>query len=287
MQDKTLNGQGKRFIKSENAAHYPQFDLLGEARRAATLCARLNHLNTYIADQLGAHCRHLFNDNNIQISLSTWQETDVSADHWLGASPNGKGDALVAMGFSRSDLFSLSELFFGGQLAAVKQVDSRQVTDTEERLAQKMLHCLLGACFSKLDLSLEGWQSQWFSRKPQGKQICTEVRLNVGEGTVRWCCCWAADFEPHPKTPVLLPEQLSIELKSCAHTVPVKLKIAVAELSMNLGELSQLKSGDILPIDLSEQVTARIGKITCLRGQIAEQGEQLVLRVSESVGEVT
>ncbi len=285
MQDKTLGGQGKRFIKGAEAAQYPQFDLLGENRRVAALCATLNRLNTHVADALSVHCRHLFNDTGVQITLSPWTSQGQDAECWLGAAPDNKGEPLVSMGFAHSDLFSLSELFFGGQLAPVKKIEGRQVSETEERLAQKILHSMLGAFFGKLGIKLEGWQSQWHNRSPQQHQVRTELTIKVGEGQLRWQCSWSTDFDPNPQPLAVMPSALKPQLEQCAHAIPVKLKVTVAQLSLSLGELGKLKAGDILPIEMGETVSARIGKVSCLRGQLAEQGDQLVLRIGDGIGE--
>ncbi|WKE66513.1 FliM/FliN family flagellar motor switch protein [Gallaecimonas kandeliae] len=285
MQNKPLDGQGKRFISGARAAEYPSFDLLGERRQAALLRGRLTALNPQLADQLSTHCRHLFNDNNIQVSLSPWQPQGATADYWLGVF-GGEGQG-VFLGFGSRALFGLSELFFGGQPAAMasKALSSRTLSDTEERLAQKLFHYLLSALFPALGLNLDGWQSRWSNRGPGEGMACCELTLAAGDWQLSWHCCWPQSLGAD-KPQALPAPQLQAQLDEAVRAVPVKLTLELAQLSLNLGELARLRVGDILPIELNETVLARAGDVVCLGGQVAEQGEQLVLKVTDRVGDV-
>ncbi|EKE73955.1 FliM/FliN family flagellar motor switch protein [Gallaecimonas xiamenensis] len=287
MQDRSLVGQGRRFISGARAEQCPNYDLLGENRKADYLRGRLSAWNLKLGDALTVHCRHLFNDNGINVSLTPWlPETQFQADYWLTASCNDNPG--VFLGFGSRTLFSLSELFFGGQVSSIsdKALSNRTVSDTEERLAQKLFHYLLGGLFAELGLSLDGWQSRWSNRGPQSTMVTSEIKLATADWQVSWLCCWPLDLGGEKLPTLPAPEDMDKQLRSAVQTVPVRLKLELARFHLTLGELSDLKAGDILPIELNDKVMAHAGNVVCLGGQVAEQGEQLVLKITERVGDV-
>ena len=60
-------------------------------------------------------------------------------------------------------------------------------------------------------------------------------------------------------------------------SLPLTLNVKIAELSMNVADLTQIKAGDILPISLGETFPVAIGQSELFSALIVEDKDKLFL----------
>lgn len=278
----------KRVIKGSQAEHCPAYDLPGEVRQAELLRSRLTKLNPATGDQLTIQCRKLFNDNAIKIHVSPWQAgrgVAEGVERWL-LSRHDEASYSVALGFADDTLQRLGALFFGEAFIVANDGDDvvpvkRSLSDTDQRLGYRLLQSLINALFPALGLPASGWKPHQHASNPDGSLVFSEITMECGEQPLRWICCMPLAVVAELETEVTTPVDLAPQLRVAARSIDVQLNVQLAQLKVTLAELEKFKVGDILPLNLQQRVPARIGSQVCLWGLVAEQGGQLVLKVTE------
>lgn len=66
-------------------------------------------------------------------------------------------------------------------------------------------------------------------------------------------------------------------IKEIIRSLPLTLNVKIAELSMNVADLAQIKAGDILPISLGETFPVAIGQSELFSALIVEDKDKLFL----------
>lgn len=66
-------------------------------------------------------------------------------------------------------------------------------------------------------------------------------------------------------------------IKEIIRSLPLTLNVKIAELSMNVADLTQIKAGDILPISLGETFPVAIGQSELFSALIVEDKDKLFL----------
>ncbi|WP_449264122.1 FliM/FliN family flagellar motor switch protein, partial [Escherichia coli] len=66
-------------------------------------------------------------------------------------------------------------------------------------------------------------------------------------------------------------------IKEIIRSLPLTLNVKIAELSMNVADLAQIKAGDILPISLGETFPVAIGQSELFSALIVADKDKLFL----------
>ena len=284
----------RRFLSADAAADCPAYDLTGYQQRRQALTRQLDGLTSSLNNELAAALRQLLNLGSLDVSVGPWR-ADAPAqphNHWLAAIRNGEAEDPVLLAMDNRCLYSLSELFFGGDPAQLSdsQLKDRPLADTERRLVNRIFNALLALVCPALSLDLDDWQSQWLDYPPQTSSqqaLWSEIRLGNGDAwQVSLACGWPLALDGHhPKGTGEAPADQAERLRHNLQAVTVRLKANLASLTLNLEDLAQLREGDILPMELDSLVTASAGSAPCLRGEVCEHGDRLALRIRDFIGD--
>ncbi|GHA58864.1 flagellar motor switch protein FliM [Photobacterium aphoticum] len=191
-------------------------------------------------------------------------------------------------------LFFMVDLFFGGNgLSARKH---SELSDTELRLVERFFTTILQQ-FSTSWHSITDWQSQLLSKNTlnlfsplQNNQLYQVCRFTIdiagqksgwleialpfaGLDFLRDQQCQPANVDTDPAL------QAKIQQKICQ--APIRLHSTLAERRLLLGQIMDLKPGDVIPIELPEQVTVRAGSTPLFEARVAEHNASLVLHIQQ------
>jgi len=190
----------------------------------------------------------------------------------------------------RRCLFILSELFFGGapEKLTDKQIEKRPVADTERRLSNRILDTVLRSLCPALEYTLDSWHSDWADSgnvNLSPDSCCSKLTVIAGDWQLTMQLAWPLSLSGAAMTtPEVDGEAFRSRLRRSARSIRTRLTVEVASMEIPLGELAGLRPGDILPMDLAAEVSARSGETACIKGIICENGDQLALRVTRHVG---
>lgn len=280
MQESGLPFAKKRRVKSEKASACPTYDLSGAVRKSELLTRKLNALTPTASEQLALSYRKLFNDNAIKVTFSPWyynQGDSQGVERWL-AKGHEHYSCSVYGGFSSQSLQQLSSVFFGEKQASAA-AEPTPLSATAERLGHRLLDAFISTLFPPLQVSASDWRSRDMVRPPSGHLVFTELTMASEDWSIRWICCFPAELVKQEERP---PQVIGrAPLETALRQVDVRLTVRLAQLRMTLQELGAMSAGDILPLNLQQQVPARIGQQVCLWGQVAEQRGQLVFKITE------
>src|SRR5690606_561810 len=157
-------GRVRQFLSAADGQRFPTCDLGGNQRQAEYLQAALSRLQKRLGEGLTRDYSKLLNQSAVQVRVGDWQRGPLpGAHHWLAAFDAAAPAKVASFGFDNKALFSLSELFFGGDPKKLTEsaLDKRAPSETEQRLAVRLFNSLLGLLCPELGLSLAGWQSRW------------------------------------------------------------------------------------------------------------------------------
>lgn len=281
----------RRFIAPEEGARYPAFDLSGRQQRVQELHQLLNGTNEALSMGVTRELRDLLSCDSLRAVSQGWGTTaPETPDFQLSAFTPEQSDQPVLLGLDRRSLFSLSELFFGGQPQKLteKQIGTRSVTDTERRFCNRLLNLILKLVCPPLNLPLTDWQSHWLDAAavlPTDTFWCP-VTVSGGDWSVVFYYGWPT---AKMSAPVALPRanerEFKLRLERKLKRVTTTLKVEVATLHLNLAALGELTVGEILPLNLNGEINVRAGESDCLRGLVCEDGDRLALRITTVVGD--
>lgn len=282
---------GRSFISAEKGAEYASYDLSGQQQRTPELYECLNQQSSILEQSLTTDLRRLLNHDSLQVSVGPWTMAGPDqASFWLKAFPANEEANAVLLGMDRRSMFSLSELFFGGepQKLTDKQIEKRHLADTERRLTNRLFEMVLRTLCPALGYSLDSWQSDWMDAETAtiSEHACwSEVTATAENWKLTIHLAWPiALSRQSSEKPDIDRDALKSGLRRALRTVKTRLTVKVASMELPLGELSSLKAGDILPMDLAAEVSARSGDTDCIKGTICENGDQLALRITRHVG---
>lgn len=274
----------RRFISASAGEQFTPYELASQSHSHAVqdaLEALAENTSTVLAREL----RRQLNHDSLNIAPGTWSmEAPTGLKHWLSAfNPTYRGSQ-VLLGFDDKALFSLSEVFFGGDPGKLNErhLSTRPMTDTDRRLANRILDTLLTLVCPALEVSLGDWQSAWLENCPQSDAFWSRIVVATDSWSFSFFCAWPQSLmgKQNPA-----PDNTAVRLEASLESVKVRLSVELARLSLNLEDLASLNPGDILPISLNTETAAMAGASPCLRGQICEHEDQLALRITQSAGE--
>ncbi len=87
--------------------------------------------------------------------------------------------------------------------------------------------------------------------------------------------CKPTDVETDPEL------QARIQAKLCQ--TPMRLMTTLCDRRLSLGEVMDLKQGDVIPVELPNEVTVRAGKTSLFTARIAENNASLVLQIQDVI----
>lgn len=188
-------------------------------------------------------------------------------------------------------LYTMVDLFFGGK--GTKPRESAEMSDTEVRLVERFFHVALehfssawhsvtdwqSALTSKNTLRLGGhWQSNplyqicRFKLSISGQEGWFDIALPFnGLDFLRDLQFQQDELETDPEI------RARVEQKICQ--APLRLNATLAERRLPLGDVMDLRPGDVIPIELPGEVTVRAGSTSLYSARVAQNNSSLVLQI--------
>ncbi|MGN5138978.1 lateral flagellar motor switch protein LfiM [Aeromonas sp. 164P] len=279
-----------RLLGAEQGKALPRYDLLGIDRVNRTRLKQVNAQLSTFSLQVAGCMAQLFNSADCELAYGEFAASSVAdvAEPQLWVEATSRVDPQRAVYFSISPLviYRLAVLFFGGTLHHKEEAlpAGKGVTDTEQRLLQRLCHYQVDIWCSCLGLGDLEWQINIIPQDamPTRQLWTTRATLQAGNCTHQWQMWLLPSEESDSQEGIALPEG---ELEQVLSHVPVRLRVVMGQLSMTLADLECLKVGDVLSLDLPEMVPALIGNRPCFNGRIAEHKGSLVYQVATVVEE--
>ncbi len=210
-----------------------------------------------------------------------------------------KGTALVTM--EARLVFILVENFFGGDGRFHARIEGREFTPTERRIIQLLLKIVfsdyqeawspvMGVEFEYLDSEVNPSMANIVS--PTEVIVVSSFHIEVDGG--------GGDF--HVVTPYSMVEPIrelldagvqsdkmetdvrwSTALKEEIMDVPVNFRVNLLEQDISLRDLMELRTGDIIPIDMPENATMFVEELPTYRVKMGRSSDKLAVQVSEKI----
>lgn len=279
----------------DEAAQFPSFSLLQPDLQSQDQLRQLNNQRRVFASICSSCFNQLFNGHACELDFMPFElcgaealldvvERAAGAGIWLQAESRHplRGRRQPAMlHIDARLLYRLAILFFGGiPLSPEREQPRRGPTDTEIRLLQRLLQYQLDMLSQLLGLDDERWSvmANSVDLLPDcGQWLRSEATLMVGEHAASWHLYWPLVVET-PDQPAPALEEAMLQAMPA---IPVQLRIRMQQWNMNLADVSQLRVGDVLSLDLAGPLPAYLGQLSWLRGHVAEHQEHLVFQVDE------
>lgn len=279
------NKRSGKVLCAVEAATIPTHDLLGQGRLAADSLRELNGLRRGLSQAVTGCFSRLFNGYSCQLEygafvagLPPMPESDERL--WVCAESNHGTQALLAV--APRELYRLAILFFGGALYERDgMAPVRPLSETEQRLLLRLTQHQLDILSELSGEASTEWSLNLVAAEALPRDslwVSSEVTLLLGEHDTQWHLCWPVSQNER----LALPnpgETLSARLNHALPHVPVRMRIILSEFSLRLGDLQGVAEGDILPLELNEQLPALIGTQPCFSGRMAEHNRGLVYQI--------
>jgi len=78
-------------------------------------------------------------------------------------------------------------------------------------------------------------------------------------------------------------ERWSESLREELQQAPVELKGVLAEVPLSLRRLLTLQAGDLIPMDLPDEVTLCVEEVPSFRGELGSHGGQLAVKIAKRI----
>ncbi len=202
-------------------------------------------------------------------------------------------------------VFTVVDNFFGGEGKFHAKIEGREFTPTEQRIIQIML-----------DLSFKDMKEAWnpvlpVNYKFQGMEVNPHFANIVSPSEVVVVTTFHIELDGgggdlHVTLPYSMVEPIrelldagvqsdrddtddrwSVALVEEIKEAQVELSSLLTETEITLDELNALKCGDIIPIDLPENVTIRVEDIPVFRGTFGVSDGKNAIKINERVVENT
>lgn len=207
-----------------------------------------------------------------------------------------RGTGLIV--FDPKMVFSLVDNFFGGEGKYHAKVEGREFTPTEQRIIQNMLKTV----FSDL---VEAWSPVYkigfkylnmevnphFANIVSPSEVVVvstfHVELEGGGGDIHVTMPYSM-IEPIKdlldagvqSDLAELDERWSLSLKSEMLGAEVELKSTLTTTKMPLNKVRSLAVGDIIPVDIPDEVTAVVENVPIFKGQFGSSNGQCAIKIS-------
>ncbi|MDX2321418.1 MAG: flagellar motor switch protein FliM [Moritella sp.] len=210
-----------------------------------------------------------------------------------------KGTALVTM--EARLVFILVENFFGGDGRYHAKIEGREFTPTERRIIQMLLKIVfedyheawapvMDSEFEYLDSEVNPAMANIVSPTEVVVVSSFHIELDGGGG----------DFHITMPYSMLEPirelldagvqsdkedtdERWSSALKEEILDVPVELSTKLLETELTLGQIMELKAGDIIPIDMPEELTVFIEDLPSYKAKLGRNKDNVAVKISKKL----
>lgn len=279
-----------RLLPAEQGRALPRYDLLGVERAKQGHLKQMNaHLATFSLQAAGCMTQ-LFNsaecDLVFQDFVSAAQFPPEEQQFWIEARARHDEDYRVFFSISAPVIYRLAVIFFGGQLQADEEPSqAKSLSDTEQRLLQRLCQYQVDILSSCMGLGDLGWQLAPVpvDALPLGPGLwSSEATLSLGEHSHQWRLWWV---QAETEQQLTFQRPAGGELAQALAHLPVQLRVVMGQMAMTLADLECLQVGDVLALDMPELVPALIGSRPCFNGRIAEQKGSLVYQVTAVIEE--
>ncbi len=198
-------------------------------------------------------------------------------------------------------VFTVVDNFFGGEGKFHAKIEGREFTPTEQRIIQIML-----------DLSFKDMKEAWNPVLPikfdfQGMEVNPHFANIVSPSEVVVVTTFHIELEGgggdfHVTLPYSMVEPIreildagvqsdrddnddrwSVALVEEIKEADVEMSSILTETEITLDELNELKCGDIIPIDMPENVTIRVEDIPVFRGNFGVSDGKNAIKITERV----
>ncbi len=275
---------------ADNATEVEKYDLLGDKRQWIACQGIMNTDHSQIVRDIDRQYSRLFNEHESKLNLSHFavrtlgNTTPEGSLIWLQAC-NGNG-AKVYLSINNVMLYNLAEIFLGASKPNIKDShDEDKPSDSEYRLLQRIFIIQLEAIDNRLGLT-NTWEIRQ-TNQPDDKQcfITASIDCTFKEYPAGWQVWYHKDIvsdqlPDHSTTPdyALLTEKL----QRAAEEIPTSLNVMLAKTRLTLAELTELKAGDCILMDLPEIVNAYTGPQVVAQGRVVVQSGRLVMQVTDT-----
>jgi flagellar motor switch protein FliM len=210
-----------------------------------------------------------------------------------------RGTALFV--FDPNLVFLVVDNMFGGDGRFHTRVEGRDFTATEQRIIQG----LLGVVFTEYarswkpayELTFEYIRSEMNSQfaniaTPSEIVISTTFSLEFGGSTAEMHICFPYSMiEPIRDLlySSMQSDQLSsdkrwiIMLRKQLKDAEVVVAAQLATTTVTLGQILKMKTGDIIPLNISEQITANVDDVPLMECRYGQQGGQYALKIERFI----
>ncbi len=181
-------------------------------------------------------------------------------------------------------LSPLADAFYGGNPSfsaeAETDMSSIELNSSEQRVQARLSAVVL----NQLD-------SAWHSPKQASplESCCLHVQFDISIGDVHGALSMQLDDNllialGKPHNPITAtPEEINERRSKQLRHVPVCLNAVLAQQTMSLDQVTQLKVGDIISADVQEIVEVSSGAQKLFLARVSEQNNHLVLQITDHI----
>ncbi|NQZ51685.1 MAG: FliM/FliN family flagellar motor switch protein [Moritella sp.] len=270
------------------SAEIEKYDLLGE-RRQWTDCLEVINSDLSLAHrEIERRLSQLFNEYEYRITLQKFTHEKVNPVDldtniiWLQAQNNAGLKVLLSI--NNTMLYTLTEIFLGATKPSNKD-NLEQPSDSEYRLLKRILSIQLNA----LDIQLshpQEWTISHTNQPTKGSEfISSTINCTIKEYISSWQIWYPKAFINQTlSSNRTMPdyELLAAKLAKAATNIPTNINVILAKTQLNIEQLTQLKSGDFIMMDLPEIVSACTGNHVIAHGRVVVQSGRLVMQVTDT-----
>lgn len=203
--------------------------------------------------------------------------------------------------FDPNLVFLVVDNMFGGDGRFHTRVEGRDFTPTEQRIIQGLLGVVFGE-YSKswkpvYDLNFEYVRSEMNSQfaniaTPSEIVVATTFTLEFGGASADMHICFPYSMlEPIRDLlySTMQSEQVSSDkrwislLKKQLKGAEVELVVELAQASISLRQILKLKPGDVIPVEVPEQVVARVNHIPLMECRYGQQNRKYALKIERFI----
>ncbi len=210
-----------------------------------------------------------------------------------------RGTALLT--FDPKLVFALVDNFFGGNGQYPEKPEGREFTATELRMVRLTLDQILTdlehawAPVMPIELDYVATESNpHFANivSPSEVVVVTALDIEVAGGGGSFHIAYPYSMlepiretldAPAPSDAADRDERWARALQNEIETAEVEVCSMLTQTEISLMELSRLRAGDVIPVEIPETVFATVGGIPVFRGKFGTSGGNLALKVIETV----
>lgn len=180
-------------------------------------------------------------------------------------------------------LTQLAEAFYGGKPSFSSEFSD--VSQLRLNASEKRVQARLGA------IALKQLDTNWrvLETSPAFETCCLHAQYEISIGELKGELSVSLDdnllvaLGESNKAATLSPEAINEKRNHQLRQVPVKLNAILAQQSMPLEQVAQLRVGDIITSDIKEIVEVSSGEQKLFLARVSEQSNHLVLHITDHI----